>query len=244
MRDDLLDALTCVEWAESQLNVFSERIKGWINSRPYSATIKKDSQGGEDVWHIEEIDPFPRIITAEAGIIIHSIRSSLDLLANCLAERNGQLRKKDVYFPICNAIDKFNSSGRDKIKRLSATDQAAIERLQPYNGGDIPILLWALHDLDVMRKHQRLMQAHSSPHGLGIYKYGSFLPEIDAVMRSQPPDDGYVLPRGPANPDYQIQIRIEVAFSNVGRLSLEPAALVLKKFSDAAKAIIGVFDTP
>ena len=90
-----------------------------------------------------------------------------------------------------------------------------IERLQPYHGGDAPLLLWSLHDLDIARKHRRLLRTYSSPHGFGVVRY-AFLPrELDAVLREQPPDKGYVFPRGPANPDYHIQIRIDVSLAHI-----------------------------
>src|SRR5262245_54788154 len=125
MRDDLLDAQAAVDWAIAQLDILSERIARWIDGRPYTVTGDKDPQSGEDVWDIREADPIPRLINAEAGAIINSIRSSLDLLANKLAERNGHIGKKDVYFPICLVPAEFQSRGRKKIKRLSATDQMA-----------------------------------------------------------------------------------------------------------------------
>jgi hypothetical protein len=98
LRDDLLDPYACVDWAVGQLDVFNERIARWIDSRPYAVTGNKDPQSGEDVWDVREVEPIPRLINAEAGAIINSLRSSLDLLANKLAERNGQIGKRDVIF--------------------------------------------------------------------------------------------------------------------------------------------------
>ena len=195
MRDDLLDAQACIDWAIAQLDIFSERIARWIDSRPYIVAAKENPQAGEEIWEVREFEPIPRIMNAEAGAIINSLRSSLDLLANRLAERNGHIGKKDVYFPVCLTIAEFQSRGRKKIRRLSAADQMVIERLQPYHGGDVPLLLWSLHDLDIARKHRRLIQTYSSPHGFGVVRYASLPAELDAVLREQPPDKGYVFPR-------------------------------------------------
>lgn len=241
MRDDLLDAYACIDWAVAQLDIFHERIGAWRDSRPYAVAGKKNPQSGEDVWHVEVVEPIPRIINAEAGAIINSLRSSLDLLANKLAERHGHIGKKDVYFPICASRADFQSRGRKKIKRLSATDQAAIECLQPYHGTDIPLLLWSLHDLDVTRKHRQLVHAYSSPHGLSIYRYGSLPVELDELMRKELPDDGYVLPRGPPNADYHIQIRIEVSLGYVGLLAAKPIETALRQLASTTKAVIDVF---
>jgi hypothetical protein len=244
LRDDLLDPYACVEWAVGQLDVFNERIARWIDSRPYAVTANKDPQSGEDVWDVREVEPIPRLINAEAGAIINSLRSSLDLLANKLAERNGQIGKRDVYFPVCSARAAFQDRGRKQVKRLSAADRAAIERLQPYHGGDVPMLLWSLHDLDITRKHRRLVEAYSSPHGIGVYRYGSISPEFDELMRTQPPNDGYVFPRGAANPEYHIQVRIEISLGlgHIGPLATKPIVPALRKLADTTKSIIDLFD--
>jgi hypothetical protein len=243
LRDDLLDPYACVDWAVAQLDVFGERIARWRNRCPYAVSGVKDPQSGEDVWQIEEVEPIPRVINAEAGAIINSLRSALDLLASKLAERNGHVGKKDVYFPVCLTIDAFRRDGRKKIKWLSAADQEAIELFQPYHGGDVHMLLWCLHDLDITRKHRQLVKAYSSPHGIGVYRYGSFSRAFDEIIRKQPPDDGYVFPRGPANPHYQIQVRIEISLGYIGPLAAKPIVPALRELADTTKSILDQFDT-
>ncbi|HEY4048772.1 MAG TPA: hypothetical protein VGM27_18055 [Acidobacteriaceae bacterium] len=136
----------------------------------------------------------------------------------------------------------FSAADKKKINRLSASDQETIERLQPYCGGNVPELLWSLHDLDITRKHRQLVNAYSSPHGLGVYGYGTLPPEFDELMRKQLPDDGYVLPRGPANSDYHIQVRIEVSLGHVGPLAAKPIVAALIALSAVTQAVIKLFD--
>jgi hypothetical protein len=166
----------------------------------------------------------------------------LDILANKLAERNCHIGKKDVYFPICLTPSEFQRSGCKKIKRLSATNQMAIERLQPYHGGDVPMLLWSLHDLDIARKHRYLVEAYSSPHGISIYRWGTLPPDLDELMRKQPLEEGYVLPRGPTDPDYHIQVRIEVSLGHVGPLAAKPINTALRQLASTTKGVIDLFD--
>jgi hypothetical protein len=245
MRDDLLDSQACVDWAVAQLDILRKRVADWINSRPYIVIGKEKPQSVEKTWHVEEVEPIPRIINAEVGAIINSVRSGLDVLVNSLAVRHGYTGKKDAYFPICLTFDEFHvgkHSGRKKIKRLSPAHQAAIELLQPYHGGDIQTLLWALHNLDIERKHRSLLQTHSSPHGIGVYRYGSLPPEFDKIVRKQPLDHGYVLPRGPTDPDYRIQIRIEVSLSHISFLTTYSVDAALSQLAGAAEAVINLFD--
>jgi hypothetical protein len=61
-------------------------------------------------------------------------------------------------------------------------------------------------------------------------------------MREQPPDDGYALPRGPDNPDYHIQVRIEVTIGQTGPLGAEPIVPALIKLIAAVQAVINQFD--
>ncbi len=91
--------------------------------------------------------------------MINSIRSSLDLLVNRLAERARYSGKEDAHFPICRDRDAFfkgKRAGRKAIKRLSTDDHRIIEELEPWAGGQDP-LLYVLHDLDVTRKHRLLV---------------------------------------------------------------------------------------
>jgi hypothetical protein len=96
-----------VDWAVAQCHVLEKRIVDWIESSPYVAHTDKDAQTGEETWKVDETEPIPRLINAEAGAIINIIRSSLDLLANALAERNGHFGTKDVYFPVSRSSNDF-----------------------------------------------------------------------------------------------------------------------------------------
>ena len=92
------------------------------------------------------------------------IRSSLDILAVTLAERNGHIAPKDVYFPIANCVLDFIDpvhGAIKKIARLSDIDRRAIEKLKPYQGGDD--MLFSLHQLDLIRKHRKLIGTAMTP---------------------------------------------------------------------------------
>src|SRR4051794_21538575 len=107
MLDDLLDAQEPVDWAVAQINVLRDRIHAWRQGRPYIAVAEPDTDPAYNIIKARLQSPMPRIINAEAGAIIHMIRSGLDLLAVALAERNGHIRPKDTYFPITKTRDGF-----------------------------------------------------------------------------------------------------------------------------------------
>jgi hypothetical protein len=101
MHHDLLDACAAIEWAESQLDSLRGRLKRWFEEAPFAATTEENPQTGNKILQVNPSEPLPRLINAEAGAIINSIRTSLDLLATALAQRHCQRLIKDAYFPIC-----------------------------------------------------------------------------------------------------------------------------------------------
>src|SRR4029077_417004 len=130
----------------------------------YGLLIDFEYENGKKVIKYIPTD-LPVIISVDAGVIVNSIRSSLDILAVVLAARNGFPNSKDTYFPICGSVNEFvdpRDGGLKKIQRLSAQDRAIIERLAPYQGGND--MLYALHQMDITRKHRRLLTAHCDLH--------------------------------------------------------------------------------
>jgi hypothetical protein len=98
MRADLLDAQAAIDWAVAQSNELTKRFIAWKRDKPYALVIDTDSQPGKKLYRFGNIKPLDPIINAEAGAVIHSIRSSLDLLTCAVAARNGFPESKSTYF--------------------------------------------------------------------------------------------------------------------------------------------------
>src|SRR4051812_35825030 len=97
MRDDLLGTQEAINWAVAQIKVLNTRINRWTQSRPYVTVAEPDGDTGNEIIKARlRGEPLPPVINAEAGAIINMIRSSLDLLAVALAERNGHKAPTDV----------------------------------------------------------------------------------------------------------------------------------------------------
>jgi hypothetical protein len=240
MRDDLLDACAAIEWAESQLDCLRARGKRWFEEAPYLASTEEDPQTGNKVLQVNPSEPLPRLINAEVGAIINSIRTSLDLLATALAQRHCQRLITDAYFPICETEAEWQGRGHKRIKRLSAADQATIKDLQPCYGGDK--LLIAVNRLDNVRKHQRLLVFTEIAAGVGFYRLGSLPAELDAIYRAHPPDNGYMLARSISDPNHKVQVRIEISFREITSLAGRPIDLVVRDFIELSRRIIGQFN--
>ena len=213
-----------------------------MERRPYGAVVHKDPETGEETIRLEEREAIPLLINAETGAIINSIRSSLDVLANVLAERNGSTNPREVRFPIARSVDGFESGkrgGRNAIKALSSSDQSIIEKLKPYRGGND--LLYALHHLDIVRKHQRLISVSASARGIYFFNWAA-APQTDLSYAGTPLEHGTVLARVPRGSNYQVKLRLEVTLSEAGILSGSPIASSLRKLAGHASSIIKLFD--
>lgn len=166
MRDDLLDAQSAVDWAITQIPVLQDKFVSWNAKRPYEILPELDPQTGEHLLVAYLMGPLDPIVNAEVGVIINSIRTALDLLAASLCRRNGNKPSADTHFPIFPSeqamIDPL--TGIEGKKWLSNGERATIKALKPYDGGDHAI--WPLHQLDILRKHERLVEARPGVSGM------------------------------------------------------------------------------
>jgi hypothetical protein len=248
MRDDLLDAQAAVDWAISDLPILEAKIKAWVDDRPYTIFQDVETQPGKKLYRLRDVKLIPRVISAEAGAIIHSIRSSLDILAVTLAERNGHTAPKDTYFPICENLDAFMDKrrGMEKIKRLSKADTCIIENLKPYKGGNDT--LHALHNLDSTRKHRRLLAAFAVPRRSVVMTFVESTEGVATAPDFISPwpgfkDEAIIASADADAPDYSIGYSLQVRLAEPGFASTEPVVATLRDFASAAYAIISLFDT-
>jgi len=204
-------------------------------------TIDADSDPGKKLYHLTNIKPIDPIINVEIGLIIHSIRSSLDILACALAARNCFPESKSTYFPIWKTHDDFldpKSSVLKKIKRLSQIDQDIVKGLCPYPGGND--LLCALHDLDVARKHRRLLNVFMSPGGLAFD--GDDL--ITLGDWSNFNEKTVIMSTAASVPDRKMQIGLHIAFDEGKVTPGNNLTGPLGDFIRLANSIIDLFKVP
>ena len=96
-----------VDWAVAQTKVLTKHIAAWRHGKPYLTVTEPDSDPSKEIIKARLVRPLPLAINAEAGAIVHMIRSGLDILAVALAERNGHVGPEDVYFPIAKSRADF-----------------------------------------------------------------------------------------------------------------------------------------
>jgi len=173
MRDNLLDAVTAIDWAVAQLPMLNTRVETCRKTSPYARIEKLDVDGPRYCLLIGEREPLDRFIFAEAGAIINSLRSSLDLAAATCARAMGIKPDINTHFPFFQSrahfLDAEVGLHSPKYKRwLSADDRSVIEAVKPYEGAGGNALLCALHHLDVVRKHERFIKAYPTWRSFGV----------------------------------------------------------------------------
>src|SRR5262245_9669975 len=169
MPADLSSARAKLDWANRQINTLDAEVRAFIERNPYRVrekskpTLQREPNAAQRdlfekgrFYEILLSEPIPDGIDTSLGMIIQALRDSLDHLAYALAEKNGDVEQKDVYFPIAESEGRFSDSGtQGKIKRLTEDDRTVIEALKPYQGGNN--LLYALHWLNNKSKHRKLI---------------------------------------------------------------------------------------
>lgn len=130
------------------------------------------------------------------GEALHSLRSAMDGLAFQLTHLDGKSPDSPtkVYFPVANT----SSQWRDKAKHLNSMPPEVLERirtLQPFMADPAETsLLSAIHELDLIPKHRRLLRATTRvmPTDLGIeLQFSSTRVEGTLVPLDRPPlEDG------------------------------------------------------
>jgi hypothetical protein len=244
MQDDLLHAKASVEWAVAQFPVQS-RLDAWLNIN-INVSVKElppDSQNNLII--ATEKEAIPLTFNVEVGTYINAIRSSLDILASALAARHCPLLIDEAYFPMASSPERFasgNYKGSKFIKALPIKERDIFKSLNPYKGENE--FLYALHNLDVVRKHVRLLTVPVQPARLGISRKALpyFEPLSIAWMRSSDEETVLGLLRKDA-PDPQLSFTAQISFdetSYLGGIGVIPA---LHNFAILARGIIFMFDT-
>jgi hypothetical protein len=147
-----------------------------------------------------------------------------------------------VYFPIADSKEALLKKGRAPLlQQLPEGDRVKLLALKPYRGGNAA--LWALHHLDIVRKHRRLLDVQICPIHLsmsGSLKLGDFEP-----LHGEPFQAGAETVLGLIRkgvPEPAMQSRFYVAINEPGTIQRRPVLGTLVHLTDAANSAIKLFD--
>jgi hypothetical protein len=199
-----------------------------------------------DVLVAEENAPLPLAFQVEAGAYINAVRSSLDILASTLAQRHCQVLIDQAYFPVVASQQVWisgNYKGHKLIKALPNKEREIIESLKPYKGGND--LLYALHNLDIVRKHVRLLTTDIRPYHMTVSAWGEAIKNFTFVssgfMRSGDNETVIgLLVKGAEKP--RIKLTMQVSLSETLYLPHREIITTIYQFAKLANEIIRGFD--
>lgn len=249
MRSDLLAAQASIDWAKAQFPSFHERTQTWLNEHIKTTIRDPDPNVPNNLLVAFTEEPLPLALSVEAGIYIHVLRSSLDILATALAYRYRIPNPEDHYFPVAISENVFRSGGYkgvEFVKGLPGPQCTIIEGLKPYQGGDP--LLWALHRLDILRKHKRLIEIAIWPRALRVTTMGRytgaggpwFTPLADYVSVHDETILGLIAKGTKA----QVNFAPEIAINETNLMPRQAFIVALHDFAKLATDIVAKFDTP
>lgn len=242
MRDDLLDAYAAVDWAVTQLPSLHERIDAWLSRNLRIEIECLPPPATHDRIIAVEGEPFPLSFNVEAGAYINVIRSSLDMLASALSARHGRADNAAAHFPVYWSVHAFVDpiAGLESTAWLSTAEIGIIKSLKPYDGGNKT--LFALHRLDIMRKHRRLLYVDVKPENFSIAR-GSRREDPGPGWRQADRKTvlGFV---SKELLDFEIKYSAYVTIDEAVFPGREPIIGTLNEFAGLANSIISLFDTP
>lgn len=173
--DVIRPLLAKLEWAEKHIFHLQELRDGWKEGEEDRVRFEDNPNTGERSYYVVDIPPIPADFALITGDAIHNIRSTLDHLAHALVvvceKSPGPFQH--VYFPIAIDSDKYKTA-KTRIERAREDPKNAIDGIEPYGGGAGEIL-WHLHALDIIDKHQLMITTVSTN-----LRYSS--PPIQAAM--------------------------------------------------------------
>lgn len=160
----LLGPVLKLNRAEEHLHAIKELVDAFAGSDFYESVTEPHPEKGLLVVRARNVRNPPPEISLLVGECVFNFRSALDQIAFAMASAHTQpLPKsfaKSSAFPIFNNGPQYRGRGGPpadrKIRGMSRTGKAIIERLQPYHRRKNPRLkaLWRLEELSNIDKHR------------------------------------------------------------------------------------------
>jgi hypothetical protein len=161
--DSLMRLTQKIEWAKQHIVNLEAAWEAFFKSGGYVLAYNDDPDKRERSYYVAVAKDIPPSISLIAGDAIHNLRSSLDHIAHHLVVVGTQQPGPfgSVYFPIFETASKYKAGLPGKVKGMRQDAIDAITAIEPYGGGKGEIL-WQLHCLNNIDKHQLLLTVYGA----------------------------------------------------------------------------------
>lgn len=139
--------------ANEHINDLSAQIVAFNRRKPHVIRIEPNPREGDVIW-VDTAKTVPEEFLLIVGDALHNLRSSLDYLMSGLSGITDEYSK----FPIYDTRKRLEAAVNGGLKRKASQDviRLIVDTIQPYGRGDGD-LLWQLHQLNIVDKHQLLI---------------------------------------------------------------------------------------
>ena len=237
---DLTGAASKIDRAKKHIEDFDRDRIAFLSSDPYVVVPQFDAEETVTKYVLGPLPPIPADLKLIAGDAAHNLRIALDYLANELVRAAG-FPTKNVYFPICESLEKYEADSDGKTKGMPESAKKWIAGRQPYGGGDDA--LWGLHRLDIIDKH-RLLIAVSTRIGKFHVNLTPTPTEMTFLGMSGSLQEGDVLGVLPGKREAHehMDFTFDIAFGEPEVFAGKPVVRTLVKLAWVVESIISHFD--
>jgi len=238
-----------IERAKCHICELNSEITEFLSRDPYRIIIEEGPDSGQCSWTIRVREEVPIHFPTIIGDAVHNLRTALDILACDLVRLNHQ-SPDNVYFPFSWKRDGFEGAIRKRNIDLAAPEVVdIIRRLEPYEDG-AGYMLRAVHDLDIIDKHQMLIPVvHCVNTSYTSFSSHFSDDQIFLKLRSTHFDrvkDGTVLCYTPITDEIKVGQNLkptfEITFGDGQPLERQPIIPTLFQFVSAVEGIIKMFE--
>jgi len=229
-------------WAHQQLDALRDDLMTFGRSKPCVVVYDFDRKTLYHTWRVRgQVNTPPASISLRLGDTLFNFRGVLDHLAWQLVSVSGGKPGRRTALPICNTRAIFDSKPvQAQMAGMLARVQAAIERLQPYNGRDphgTDRFLLLLDSLGNVEKHRHFNLIVASLEAARLITPN---PErvTEFFIHKGPIEDGTILARCKGNVDMNFDAVFGVAFGERGNAAGESVDKVILNIELAVEAVL------
>lgn len=216
----------------------------FYDSQPHRIFTEHDAQGPGYTIKLRLEKPVPDEIALVVGDAIYQMRSSLDVLACCLATANRAKDTKGTYFPFAGSAAEFMlPATQRKIQKLSAAHRQIIHHWKPYQGGNN--VLWILNRLANIDRHNRLVTVGGFGGDIKSLRLTGgqyYIPASAAGRQSLDEDVVLVVGKSGNPPEGEVRVSLAVTFREIELIKGHPVVSVLNKIAGQIEWVVDTFN--